>query len=288
MRRNSSLFSLFVVLFSSLLTGCSGSAVLNALTPDGSYNLESVPYGDHSRQQMDIYYPDDPQQRQKVVVFVYGGAWERGDKADFEFIGQAFARLGYITVIPDYRLYPEVEFPAFIDDVAKAVSQLEGAISASCPSAQSVILAGHSAGAHSAALVAADPQYLQAQGYSGRIGGAILMSGPYDLPLDHSRVADKFSQANGNQANPVALAGASMPSTLLLHGRADSVADPEHSERFAQRLAELGVPSQLHIYPRTRHVDLIASLGSPLRFLTPAYGDIQRFLSEQHLDDWCD
>lgn len=270
------------------LTGCSPTKALNAMVPSSSYALHTgVHYGQHARQRMDIYVPKMTDVRSEVVVFVYGGAWEEGDKRDFEFVGQAFSRLGYITVVPNYRLYPEVEFPAFIEDIALAIAQLPPRLERLGihePQGRHVILAGHSAGAHTVALLAADPAYLREQGATDTALVALIgLSGPYDLPLEHERVQDKFTRVEGDEANPIALAHANMPPTLLIHGEADVVAKPEHAERFAEQLSNKGVVVDLHTYPRRRHVDIIASLASPLRFWSPAYADIQRFLQRDEL-----
>lgn len=272
-----------------MLSACQPASVLNTVTPSGSYQLTTdVKYGEHPRQRMDIYLPRDQPYQQQVVVFVYGGSWESGDKSDFPFIAQAFTRLGYITVLPNYRLYPEVEFPEFIHDVAAAIGALPDKLPAQCPSADKLILAGHSAGAHTAALLATDARYLEQAGASlEQISAFIGLAGPYDLPLDHEQVRDKFTQVEGNEANPVALATAQTPPTLLIHGLSDNIALPDHAERFKARLETLGIPVTLHLYPRRRHIDLVASLASPLRFWTPAYQDIQQYLQDQGLDKRC-
>ena len=289
-----------LVLVSFVLMACSPTSALNTIVPSGNYDThKDIAYAGDERQRMDIYVPSQGDLHADIVMFVYGGSWEDGDKQDFEFVGQAFARLGYVTVIPNYRLHPQVEFPGFIEDIAKALGALPGEIAAlrdqqaipsaanQCPSGRNVILAGHSAGAHTAALIATDPQYLEHYARDIQLSALIGLAGPYDLPLEHERVEDKFTSVEGDEANPIALATNKTPQTLLIHGESDTVAKPEHAEAFASRLEELGVHVTLKTYPRRRHVDLVASLASPLRFWTPAYNDIQAFLSERELDQNC-
>mgnify|MGYP001179298479 CR=1 FL=1 len=262
-----------LVIVALVTTGCQPTRVLNAVTPSGTYTLErDVAYGDNPRQRFDIYHPTD-KQHSAVVVFVYGGAWEEGNKEDFEFIGQAFTRLGYTTLIPDYRVFPEVEFPDFIDDVAVAMTTFSSHQNRTVE----FILVGHSAGAHSAAMLATDRRYLGE--LQEQIIALIGLSGPYDLPLEHERVGEKFTRVDGNEANPIELASAAHPPTLLLHGQADTVAKPAHSERYAERLQKLDVAVETHFYPRIRHVDMVASLASPLRFWSSAYTDIEAYLA---------
>lgn len=282
------------------LVACSPTSALNTMVPAGSYEVhQDIAYAADERQRMDIYMPSQGPLHTDIIMFVYGGSWEDGDKQDFEFIGQAFARLGYVTVIPNYRLYPQAEFPEFINDVAKALGAVPDQIDAlrtqqamptgveQCPSGRNVILAGHSAGAHTAALIATDPQYLERHAPNVQLSALIGLAGPYDLPLQHERVKDKFTRVEGDEANPIALASEATPQTLLIHGESDTVAKPEHAAAFANKLEELGVHVTLKTYPRRRHVDLVASLASPLRFWTPAYNDIQTFLAERELNRSC-
>lgn len=289
-----------LILIPLSLVACSPTSALNTIVPSGSYDVyKNIAYAADERQRMDIYIPNEGPVHAEIVMFVYGGSWEDGDKQDFEFVGQAFARLGYITVVPNYRLYPQVEFPEFIDDIAMALGALPAEINAlhqqqaipspieQCPSGHHVILAGHSAGAHTAALIATDPQYLDRYAAETRLSALIGLAGPYDLPLEHERVEDKFTSVEGEEANPIALATSATPQTLLIHGESDTVAKPEHAEAFASRLEQLGVHVTLKTYPRRRHVDLVASLASPLRFWTPAYDDIQAFLTERKLNQSC-
>lgn len=262
-----------IIVAALVTTACQPARVLNVVTPSGTYTLESNrSYGEHPRQQFDVYHPRSAQ-HSAVVVFVYGGAWEEGNKEDFEFIGQAFTRLGYKTIIPDYRVFPEVEFPDFIIDVAAAMRRY----AEQADSDVEFILVGHSAGAHTAALLVTDPQYLS--DIRHQVIALIGMSGPYDLPLEHDRVREKFSRVEGDEANPIELADATHPPTLLLHGQADTVAKPEHSERYAERLEALEVDVESRYYSRIRHVDMVASLASPLRFWSSAYSDIEEFLA---------
>ncbi|RUO20839.1 alpha/beta hydrolase [Aliidiomarina iranensis] len=282
-------FVILLVVAVLFVTACHPTRVLNSVVPSGSYTVErDIPFGENERQNMDLYLPNDGNYNQDIMVFVYGGAWDQGAKEQFEFVGQAFARLGYITLIPNYRLYPEVEFPAFVDDVAMAIGEMRNHLPESCNLGDRIILSGHSAGAHTAALLAADPKYLtQYDAQDIEISALIALSGPYDLPLDHERVRNKFSKVEGDEANPIALANAKMPPTLLIHGEADTVAESAHAEKFQRRLESLSVPVTIKLYNRTRHASVVASLASPLRFLTPVYDDIQSFLIAEQLDKRC-
>ena len=79
------------------------------------------PTATDARRTLDVYRPANVAQNAPVVVFFYGGSWQTGSKAFYKFVGTALARRGYLTIVPDYRLYPEVRYPEFLDDGAHAV-----------------------------------------------------------------------------------------------------------------------------------------------------------------------
>lgn len=272
------------------LSACKATTLINALTPRGDFDLKkNVPYGDNPRQQLDIYTPTARTMKSAIIVFVHGGSWADGDKKQYLFVGQAFAEMGYLTVIPNYRLYPEVKFPDFIDDIALATSRLKDLLPENkCPDPHNIILVGHSAGAHTVAMLATDPKYLQRNKAEIKLQTWIGMAGPYNLPLDHPMVVDKFTTVKNNtDANPVNLATADVAPALLLHGEKDETAYPKHTRELSERLQQLGVPVVTHIYPDTNHTKIVGGLAKNLRFLNPVYTDIENYLTETGLDETC-
>ena len=110
-----------VMMLTWLLSACSGTGLLNAVAPARDIAIQTgVSYGEGARHKLDIYRPAQP--GGPVVVFFYGGGWRAGDRAMYRFVGAALADRGFTVVIPDYRVYPEVLFPAFVDDAAEAVA----------------------------------------------------------------------------------------------------------------------------------------------------------------------
>lgn len=273
------------------LAACQPVRVLNGLTPRDTFSLkEDLSYGPSERQKLDIYLPEGRPVKEVVLVFIYGGSWESGSKDEFLFVGEAFARLGYVTVIPDYRLYPEAVFPEFVDDLALGIAQLDRLLPSGCPSGRELVLMGHSAGGHMAAILATDPKYLERNGAGNvQIRALIGLAAPYDLPLDHELVVEKFQRVDNNvEANPVRLASSSTPPSLLLHGADDTTVYPYHTERMAKRLAELGVPVETHIYEGASHISLLAGLATRLRFMNSAHDDIEAYLIQRQLNQSCD
>ena len=114
-----------VTLIACLSSACTPVKILNSLVPESGYqSISAVKYGTNSRQKLDIYLPKNEYKQQdstrKVVIFYYGGNWDSGERADYKFVAEALVSQGYIVVIPDYRVYPEVLFPDFMADPASA------------------------------------------------------------------------------------------------------------------------------------------------------------------------
>jgi acetyl esterase/lipase len=248
--------------------------------PFGSFSRSrDLAYGQDPRQHLDVYSPEKAQNR-PVVVFFYGGSWTMGRKSQYAFVGAALATRGYVTVIPDYRLYPEVRFPQFVEDGAKAVAWVEQHAREFGGDPNRIVLMGHSAGAHTAALLALDDDYLERAGASPRsIVGLIGLSGPYALVPDTDTLHAIFtSPYTADDWQPVRFASPHAPPTLLLHGMSDKVVYVTHTEKLRDALTSNGARVETHLYPGRGHADTIAAFSVIARFRTPALEQTIDFL----------
>lgn len=280
------------LLLLSFLAACSGPDVINALVPEEGFRvLRDRPYGDGPRRALDIYLPDEPAARSPTLVFFYGGGWRSGSKADYLFVGEAFASRGYVTVIPDYRLYPEVRYPAFVEDGAAALAWLETNRAALGLSEGPLYLMGHSAGAYIAAMLTLDRRWLAARDLSActTVAATVGLAGPYDfLPLKSDRLKKIFGpKPTRERTQPITYVDGKAPPMLLISGLDDVTVSPANSERLAARIREAGGAAEEVYYDRIGHSALVASLARPLRSLSPALDDVDRFLRE-HPGAGCD
>src|SRR6185312_1282274 len=110
--------------FLGLLTACSQVALDLVVPRSGYHVVRDLAYGSDPRQKLDLYVPDKLTGPAPVLLFFYGGSWTGGSKALYPAFGQAFASKGIITAIADYRLYPQVRYPAFVEDGAHAFAWL--------------------------------------------------------------------------------------------------------------------------------------------------------------------
>jgi len=261
----------------TLRVGAAGAA-----EPAG-FPLRHIPYGREPRQKLDVYLP--PKSRVKsTIVFLYGGGWVSGARWYYRLFGRAMAARGHIVIIPDYRLFPNVRFPAFNEDAALAVKWASDNLLRLGGHPSRMFLMGHSAGAHISVTLALDGSYLAAHDLApADIAGVIGLAGPYTLdPLKWKGVRDIFatSAASPDAARPIKLVRPGTPSMLLLHGERDRVAGAHASTRLADALRLAGSNAKAILYPKLGHFEILASLLPGWRWRSPVLKDIEDFVSD--------
>ena len=209
---------------------------------------------------------------------IHGGGWANGDKANRDVgINKAryFTAQGYVYVSINYRLSPDVQHPAHIEDVAAAVSWVLDNISNYGGDPAHLTLMGHSAGAHLAALVATDERYLADHGHTlSELSGVILLDGAgYDIPkamnelYQPGRLTRMYTDAFGTDpaawadASPVnhVAAGKGIPPFLILHtAREAAVAE---SDELAGLLKAAGVPVWSYLAEGKTHASINRDIG---------------------------
>jgi acetyl esterase/lipase len=266
----------------ALAAGCAPVSLINRLTPTDTYRREpGLAYGPHARQRLDAYLPAAGASRAPVVLFFYGGAWRSGDRADYLFVGEALASRGIVALVADYRLYPEVRFPAFVADAALAAAWAVTHAAQFGADPGRLLVMGHSAGAYNAAMIALDRSYLAAADADpAAIRGLIGLAGPYDfLPLSSPLLRAIFGYPETSPATqPIHFVRPDAPPALLLTARHDRVVDPGNSARLAARLRAAGAEAQTATYDHLDHRTLIGALAAPLRRTAPVLADVVAFV----------
>ncbi|QLC25909.1 alpha/beta hydrolase [Parasphingopyxis algicola] len=259
--------------------------LFNRLVPKdaGSERIgQDIAFGDAARQRLDIYAPEERggDAALPVIVFIHGGGWRAGDKAGYEFAGRALAARGFVTVVPNYRLSPDVHFPAFVEDGAAALRWVRANIAERGGDPDRIVMVGHSAGAHIAAMLAMDERWLGAD--RAAIAGWVGMAGPYDfLPLDTPSTRGAFGRVPDLAVTqPINYAGEGDPPALLLHGSADDTVKPRQSRRLTARLETAGVPVRHIVYDGIGHIRIMTALSRWTRGSVPSLADIEQFARE--------
>jgi acetyl esterase/lipase len=270
-----------IAVLSLLLTGCSALGMLDAITPSGGYTrTKDQAYGAHPRQKLDVYAPANARAA-PVIVFWYGGSWNRGTRGEYRFVAEALTREGYVVVLPDYRLVPEARFPDFVDDAALAVAWVAANAERHGGDPARIFVMGHSAGAYNAIMTALDKRFLARAGAPpDAIKGAIGLSGPYDfLPLRGRILTAAFGGFEpAAETQPTRFTREDAPPLLLVHGAADNLVSPREAQVLADATRTAGGRAELRVYPGVAHVDLLLGLSSRLRGESPLLADIAAFV----------
>ena len=278
----------------TLLQACSPLNLVNVTSLGGAGERRTdIPFGPLPRHQLDLYRPAGPVPAQgwPTVLFIYGGTWNRGERADYRFVGEALASESVFTVIADYRLYPEVRWPDFLQDCALALrwvidkSQKDDRPDGLPIDPARIYVMGHSAGAYNAAMLALDPRWLAPHGLTpAKLAGWIGLAGPYDfLPVTEPDAKPVFFHPNypaGTQ--PIELVTANAPRTFLGAARNDTLVNPTRSTvGLGAKLEALGVPTTVQLYDGVDHFTLIGAFARPLRWMAPVLKDVGRFVRPQ-------
>lgn len=243
--------------------------------------VNDAAYGALPRQRLDVYAPTRMSEQRPIAVFLYGGGWEKGRKWDYGWVAQALAARGYVVVLPDYRLYPQVRFPAFLEDSAQAVRWAIDHAPAYGGDPSRVVLLGHSAGAYNAVMLGLAPSYLTAAGVDPRaIRGVVGIAGPYDfLPLS-GHMARVFGEApQPSDTQPVDHVRGDAPPMLLLTGGADAVVDPRQTAALEAALRQAGGQVETKVYDGVGHNEIMAAISRPFRDRASVLDDIAAFLT---------
>jgi acetyl esterase/lipase len=269
-----------------LMGGCSATGVLNAVTTGNSYALRAdVAYGTHLRQKLDIYTPTavSPATGWPVVVFIYGGSWNDGARAQYQFVGEALAARGVMALVTDYRLYPEVRYPDFLSDSAQALAYGLDHAARLGGDPKRVFVMGHSAGGYNAAMLALDARWLKAAGHApSDLAGWIGLAGPYDFyPIVNPQAKPVFFHPDyPPNSQPIAFISANAPRSFLAAAEDDKLVNPQRNTlQMADKLQAAGVPVTVKLYPHASHTTLIGAFAWPLRWIAPVLEDVHAFIT---------
>jgi acetyl esterase/lipase len=241
-----------------------GAAILNTVERwrrvPALKRFTNIAYGSHPRQRLDVYRRAGGD-KAPIAVFFYGGAWRAGEKAHVAFVGYALAAMGFVVVIADTRLSPEVRFPAFVDDGAAAVRWAHEHADILNGDRNRTILIGHSAGAHTAALLALDQRYLSA--LSTPISAWVGLAGPYDFfPFPLKLCEQVFAGSRDPlQTQPINFARRDSPPALLIAGTEDAHVPVENTLSLTRVLQDKGATCVSIIEPRATHLSPLLSFS---------------------------
>jgi acetyl esterase/lipase len=251
--------------------------------------FKNIAYHPSTPRRLDVYRPADGS-GYLVVVYVYGGSWNSGNKELYASAAQRLLPEGAVVVIPDYTLYPAGGYPRQSQEIAAALAWTLENIAAYGGDPGKLVVAAQSAGGQVAGLAVFDPRFLAAHGRSAaEVRGFVGISGVYDITtqLAHERRQGRSGRyvesviggrGNISAASPLTFAGPSTPPTLLIHGDADGTVPVRVSHDLHARLKAAGANCELMIYPGAGHSSIMfdALAHNPSRLLA----DIMAFVRQ--------
>jgi acetyl esterase/lipase len=247
----------------------------------GGRVVEDVGFGTQGLA-LDLYLPpgEAPEGGWPLAVFFHGGAWQTGSKDQYRFVGTALAAEGLAVAIPDYRKFPEVRFPAFMRDAAMAVARAREAAAARGADPGRLLLSGHSAGGHMAALLAYGEGYLREAGVpSGAVAGVAGMAGPYHFTPEAPALRKIFGPPERFPAMWTSrFVDPGEPPILMQIGAEDGIVGRGNVQRLSAALAGDGVCHASRVYAGLDHVGLVAELTWYYRSSSPVFADLAAFL----------
>ena len=255
--------------------------VINLLVPRTGYAIHrALAFGPGPRQKLDIYVPSGLTAPAPVVLFFYGGGWQGGDRIDYLAFGQAFASAGMVAVVADYRLYPQVKYPVFVEDAARALGFVRAHAAQYGGDPERIFITGHSAGAYNAVMLASEPKFLAAEGGGlDWIRGVIGIAGPYNfLPMSDPVYVDMFHGTNNTDSMPVHHVDGPRPPMLLISGSDDHTVRLSNTNDMSERLGRFGSEVKVIFYRGVGHIGVILSLVRGFRGLAPLRQDMIDFI----------
>lgn len=245
--------------------------------PDGVQEFKNIEYKNSNGKslQLDLYKPASMTETAPLLVFIHGGGWKSGQRADYLVYLTHFAKLGYVTATLSYRLIGDSPYPACAEDITDAVIWLFDHAPDYNYDPDRVCLIGGSAGSHLAMLagygwkkqaVESDTLKLDSsaiQNVNHKIKAVVEIYGPTDLTTEYARnhptvtglMARPYSEIPDlyKEASPITYVNKDSPPTLILQGTADELIPMSQAEALRDKLDSLGVPCVYKPFPGWPH-----------------------------------
>jgi acetyl esterase/lipase len=268
-----------------LLSGCADmffAAVDSGADTRGVTENRGIVFDANNALALDAYVPRNGVNA-PVVVFFYGGSWERGKRHWYRYVGNALANHGVLVLIPDYRKFPDVHFPAFMHDAARAVAWAHEHAAEFGGDPKRLFVMGHSAGGQIAALLATDKRYLNAAGLQPRdLAGMIGLAGAYAfLPFVEDEPEIFGDTAQGRyDSQPINFIDGDEPPMLLLQGTDDDEVPPHNAESMTERVHAMSGVAHLKLYPDVGHSSIVLAFARERTSRAPVLADTLAFIAD--------
>jgi arylformamidase len=231
-------------------------------------------YGPHPRHRLDLFPCASATSAAPIAVFFHGGFWRARDKADYSYVAKGLGSLGCIVAVANYPLCPAASLDEIVSSVRAAVRWLIDHAVEFGGDPKRLYVAGHSAGAHLAAMCMCGDGSSALELPAGRIKGALLTSGLYELEparlcfanADIRLDPDQVRRLSPVRLRPVALSGP----VLVAYGTAETEEFPWQANAFVDALKRFGADARLLSVEGADHYTIVPQLAAGETFLLQA------------------
>ena len=242
-------------------------------------------YGPDARNVLDVYRPEgsaQPNASAPMLLFIHGGSWTNGSKDDYKFVGESFARAGYVTAVMNYRLAPVNRYPAYVQDAAQALKYLRDHAAELGGNPGALYVMGHSAGAFNAVEMVDNARWLAEVGVPiSAVKAVVGVAGPYSYDYRTLPSANAFPEgSNPADIMPSYHVRKDAPPHRLLVAGDDQVVEAPNAVKMEAALKAAGVPVTRTVLPRLDHYTIVGSLARSLSFLGNTRQDALEFMAK--------
>ncbi|WP_207483939.1 alpha/beta hydrolase [Arenibaculum pallidiluteum] len=221
-----------------------------------------IPYGPTGPERLDVY-PAASAGPAPVFVFVHGGYWRMLDAADSGFMAPMLTRAGACVVAVNYALAPEAALDEIVRQCRAALAWVHANIARHGGDPGRIHLAGSSAGAHLATMMAA-PGWQDAAGLpADAVKGLTLMSGLYDLtPVRLAQPNEwlRLDEAAARRNSPIHAPPRPPIPVIVTYAPSDTEEFRRQSEAYLAACAAAGCDARFVPAPGTNHFDIVFEL----------------------------
>lgn len=223
-----------------------------------------IAYGSAPREVLDIVFPETPLAGAPLHVFVHGGYWRSGEKADYRIVAAPVLAAGGIAVLVEYDLMPGQRLAALVAQVRRSVLWLQHHAAHLGVDPHRITVSGHSAGAHLASYLAAKGPQETMQPALPKINGLLLVSGIYELseiPDSYLKYETEMTKSEAAAWSPLSSVQNAGPNRIVAHGGGETPPFHEQAVSLHQKLVAQGQPSELLQVPTLNHMNIVLDLA---------------------------